>query len=77
MWLIETRLLTYIQASATVSQWLMAAEHVHVWCGGMLPSLDRPYEEPYEVVGRQPKFFKLEVRGCQDIVSVERLKPHL
>jgi hypothetical protein len=29
----------------------------------MLPALGRPYEEPYEVVGHQPKFFKLEVIG--------------
>ena len=37
--------------------------------------LDRPYVGPYQVISRSDKYFTLDIRGKQDNVSIDRLKP--
>jgi cleavage and polyadenylation specificity factor subunit 1 len=55
---------------------LAAAELVYIRKGGTLPPLAPPYEGPYKVVERGPKFFRLDIGGRTVSVSVDRLKPH-
>ena len=72
-----TRPLTYAQAAAACPQALMAADYVYVRRGGVIPPLSPLYVGPFRVKERAPKFFKLEVGGREEVVSVDRLKPHL
>jgi transposase InsO family protein len=71
-----TRPLTYAQAAAACLPALVAAEYVYVRRGGAVPPLSPLYVSPFRVQ-QPPKFFKLEVGGHEEIVSVDRLKPHL
>ena len=56
---------------------LKEAAMVYVRRGGSLPPLTPPYDGPYEVLERHPKFFKLRVGEREETISVDRLKPHL
>ena len=56
---------------------LATADLVYVRRGGSLPPLSPPYQGPYKVLERGPKFFKLQLGPRQERVSVDRLKPHL
>jgi hypothetical protein len=44
---------------------------------GVVPPLSSLYQGPYRVLDRREKFFKLEVGARPEVVSVDRLKPHL
>ncbi len=35
------------------------------------------YQGPYKVLDKKEKFFKTEVGGQPEVVSMDRLKPHL
>jgi transposase InsO family protein len=72
-----TRPLTYAQAAAACPPALLAAEHVYVRRGGVVPPLSPLYVGPFRVKERAQKFFKLEIGGREEVVSVDRLKPHL
>ena len=39
------------------------------------PPLCRPYAGPFEIVSKSPKYFVLRVKGKDDKISVDRLKP--
>jgi hypothetical protein len=69
--------LTYAEVTAKLAAALMEASHVNIRCGGAIPPLAPHYTGPYRVLARQGKFFKLEIGGCQETVSVDCLKPHL
>jgi transposase InsO family protein len=56
---------------------LRAASLVYVRRGGTLPPLSPPYDGPYAVLQRGPKFFKLQIGDREEAVSVDRLKPHM
>jgi hypothetical protein len=56
---------------------LATADLVYVRRGGSLPPLSPPYQGPYKVLERGPKFFKLQLGPRQERVSVDRMKPHL
>jgi hypothetical protein len=73
---LATRPLTYAE-DASGLQALQRAEFVYVRKGGTVPPLSPLYQGPYKVLGRREKFFKLEVGGQPEVVSVDRLKPHL
>ena len=49
--------------------------HVFVRRDRVLPPLSRPYEGPYKVLERHPKYFVLDRDGRDDSVSIDRLKP--
>ncbi len=72
-----TRPLTYAQVAAACPPALLAAEYVYVRRGGVVPPLSPLYVGPFRVKERAPKFFKLEIGGREEVVSVDRLKPHL
>ncbi len=72
-----TRPLTYAQAVAVSPPALLAAEHVYVRRGGVVPPLSPLYVGPFRVKERAQKFFKLDIGGHEEVVSVDRLKPHL
>ncbi len=40
-------------------------------------SLAPLYEGPYKVVKRSPKYFRVDIGGRVEAVSLDRLKPHL
>ncbi len=73
---LATRPLTYAEAASGL-QALQRADFVYVRKGGMVPPLSPLYQGPYRVLDRREKFFKLEVGGQPEVVSVDRLKPHL
>jgi hypothetical protein len=50
---------------------------IYVRKGGTVPPLSPLYQGPYKVLERRDKFFKLEVGGQPEVISVDRLKPHL
>ena len=56
---------------------LMEASHVYIRRRGAITALAPLYTSQYKVLARQAKFFKLEIGGRQETVSVDRLKPHL
>ncbi len=55
---------------------LQAASYVYVRRGGVGPPLAPPYVGPYKVLQAGPKYFVLEVGDRQEVVTVDRLKPH-
>jgi len=73
---LPTRPLTYAEAAAGL-QSLQRADFVYVRKGGTVPPLSPLYQGPYKVLDRREKFFKLEVGGQPEVISVDRLKPHL
>jgi hypothetical protein len=68
--------ISYAEAASGL-QHLQQAEFVYVRKGGVVPPLSSLYQGPYRVLDRRETFFKLEVRGRLEVVSVDRLKPHL
>jgi transposase InsO family protein len=55
---------------------LSSVEWVYVRRGGALPPLMPPYAGPYRVLHRTPKFFRVLVGSQEQLISVDRLKPH-
>jgi hypothetical protein len=73
---IPTRPLSYAEVAAGTRPALLAASHVYVRRGGVIPPLAPLYQGPYAVLKRWPKFFLLQVGPLQQTVSIDRLKPH-
>jgi hypothetical protein len=74
---IPTRPRNYKDLPVTRPAALYAAELVFVRRGALTPPLQPLYDGPYKVVFRNDKFFRLDVGGRLDAVSVDRLKPYL
>jgi hypothetical protein len=55
----------------------MKAQYVYIKRGPAASSLSPLYTGPYKVVERGQKYFRLDVGGRSEAVSVDRLKPHL
>ena len=70
--------LSYAAAAsmANLPDALRAAWHVYVRRGQVAPPLTPLYQGPYLVVEKGPKFYKIDLGGREDVVSVDRLKPH-
>jgi hypothetical protein len=73
---LPTRQLSYAEAASGLQQ-LQQAEYVYVRRGGVITPLSPLYQGPYRVLERSQKFLSLEVGGRTEVVSVDRLKPHL
>jgi hypothetical protein len=72
-----TRPLSYAEAAARPPAVLLQASHVYVRRDVTLPPLLTLYVDPYEVLERAVKFFRIAVGGREETVSIDRLKPHL
>ena len=69
------RLIPPSQASSHVSEALATATHVFVQHDTVRKPLQAPYNGPYRILKRNEKIFTLDINGCKDTVSVDRLKP--
>jgi len=56
---------------------LLKAEFVYVKRGGVFPPLSQPYVGPYKVIKKGLKAFVVAVGSEPEVISVDRLKPHL
>ena len=54
---------------------LNSTKFVFVRHDGVKSSLQPPYDGPFKVIDRDDKYFTIEIRGKQDTVSIDRLKP--
>jgi hypothetical protein len=70
------RPVSYAAAANTPPAHLAKAEHVYVRVGGQQKPLAAPYAGPYLVVSKGAKTFTIQVGQRQEIMSVDRLKPH-
>jgi hypothetical protein len=72
-----TRQRSYAQVAATPPSSLLKAKFVYICRGGTVPSLQPLYEGPYRVISGGDKCFTVEIGGKAEVVSIDRLKPHL
>lgn len=54
---------------------LASSSHVFVRNDKIRPPLTPPYDGPYKVIDRKTKLFKIEVKGKEVKVTIDRLKP--
>ena len=54
---------------------LLQGERVFVRRDSVKAPLARPYDDPFQVLGRMPKYFNIERNGKSDTVSLDRLNP--
>ena len=54
---------------------LQSSKYVFIRRDGHCTPLQRPYEGPFHVLERNPKFFIIDFGGKPDTVSADRLKP--
>ncbi|XP_017796355.1 PREDICTED: uncharacterized protein LOC108577676 [Habropoda laboriosa] len=54
---------------------LLTSTHVFVRVEANKKSLDPPYEEPYEVRTRAPKYFTIKIKEKEHNIAIDRLKP--
>jgi hypothetical protein len=71
-----TRPVSYAAAANTPPAHLAKAEHVYVRVGDQQKPLAAPYAGPYLVVSKGAQTFTIQVGQRQEIVLVDRLKPH-
>ena len=64
-----------LRPNTHISPSLTSASHVFVRRDAVRTPLQRPYDGPYEVIKRSDKFYTLNIKGHQDTVSIDRLKP--
>ena len=72
---LPTRPVAGPSPSADPPKALQTADFVFIRKGAPSSPLSPLYEGPYKVLARGPKFFRLELGGRQETVTVDRLKP--
>lgn len=60
---------------AFVQKHLNDCTHVFIRKDAVTPPLTPPYEGPFEVIKRNDKFFKVNVKGKPTNITIQRLKP--
>ena len=60
---------------AFVSKDLMTCTHVFVRRDCVRKPLQRPYDGPYQILKRADKHFTVQVKGKEEVISLDRLKP--
>lgn len=63
------------QSQVFVSPYLETATHVFVRNDAARRPLQPTYTGPFKVIARAPKYYKLDINGKEDTVSLDRLKP--
>ena len=72
-----TRPLSYAEVTKQLPSSLREALYVYVRRGAIGSAFSPPYQGPYLVAKRGDKTFTVHVGGRQEVISVDRLKPHL
>ena len=72
-----TRPLSYAEAAKQLPSSLQEALYVYVRRGAIGTAFSAPYQGPYLVAKRGEKAFHVHIGGRQEVISVDRLKPHL
>jgi cleavage and polyadenylation specificity factor subunit 1 len=73
----STRPRSYAQVAASPPASLLKAAFVYIRRGGTVPSLQPLYAGPYRVLSGGEKCFTVDIGGKAEVVSIDRLKPHL
>jgi hypothetical protein len=74
---LPTRPLSYAQVTRSVPQQLREAVFVYIHRGGVVPPLSPMYQGPFKVLEAGDKTFRVLIGDREEVVSVDRLKPHL
>ena len=61
--------------TSQVSKLLSTCTHVFVCCDSVCKSLQPPYNGPYRILNRTDKYYTIDIAGCKENVSIDRLKP--
>jgi hypothetical protein len=70
----EPRMPNVEQQKLYKDKWLDKVTHVYVRVDRVKRSLEAPYEGPYEIIERKPKYYMICRKGKPDAVSIDRLK---
>ena len=62
-------------SKVSVPHALQSSKYVFIRRDAHCTPLQRPYEGPFHVLERGPKFFKIDIGGKADSVSIDHLKP--
>ncbi|XP_063628927.1 uncharacterized protein LOC134800357 [Cydia splendana] len=65
----------HVQRAFYVPKDLSTADYVFLRQGPAKRALDSPYTGPYKVLRRGDKTFKIDIRGKENTVTIDRLKP--
>jgi hypothetical protein len=68
---------SYEPTDGVLPEALLKAQFVYVRRGGVSAALSSKYEGPYSVVCSTQKYFRVRVGQRTEVISVDRLKPHL
>ena len=72
-----TRPLSYAEAAKQLPSSLQEALYVYIRRGAIGSAFSAPYQGPYLVAKRGDKTSTVHVGSRQEVISVDRLKPHL
>ena len=53
---------------------LMSSTHDFVRHDAIQPPLQQPYDGPFKVLHRTDKHFTLDINGCKEVITIDRLK---
>ena len=63
------------QRTMNISKSLTEQTHAFIRVDNVKPPLTPPYTDPYVILQRTPKAYKLDLGNKQDWISLDRLKP--
>ena len=67
--------LSYVERLKTIMRTIPAIPHVFIRHYAIRRTLQHPYDGPFPVVKRTPKYYTINVNGHQQTVTIDRLKP--